>query len=530
MKRYASCYCRYSSDRQQQQSIDYQLERIEEFCKKHDITLIDKYIDEATTGTNDKRDDFQRMIQDSEHSKWGYLLVYNLSRLARNVEDQMFYQKILKQRGIMIISVEERFDSTPEGHLFALITAGINEYYSKHLAKRSFAGIMQNAKKTLVIGGVPPLGFDVGPNKSYIINPKEVESVRIIFDKTLEGWSHGKIKEYLNENGYKTKRGQPFSQCFYDILRNRKYIGEYIFNITSKKKSRTNRADRPNNEDDVVRIPGGLPRIVDQDTFDRVQHLLNKRSNTAMLDFSPSKYLLTGIVECGTCNAKYNGMTSYNNKYRKPYIRYGHKNYNTATCETKEIPTVYLDNWITQIVIPNLIGSVDAQSKVKSINAQVSEEKRILKDKISDIQNKLNAIDVQLDSQANSLVKSSFSLFALEEVASIKDQQGKLKREQRELEKRYEQLNRITVDKFDTFLKKAKKRWDDANTLDEKQRFIVWLISKVTITNENITAYINYDTITNRLCDFHIEVDIIERDKIMKLWRVYWTKDMVYES
>ena len=93
-----------------------------------------------------------------------------------------------------------------------------------------------------------------------------------------------------------------------------------------------------------------------------------------------------------------------------------------------------------------------------------------------------------------------------------------------------EQLNRITVDKFDSFLKKAKKRWDDANTLDEKQRFIVWLISKVTITNENITAYINYDTITNRLCDFHIEVDIIERDKIMKLWRVYWTKDMVYES
>lgn len=235
MKRYASCYCRYSSDRQQQQSIDYQLERIEEFCKKHDITLIDKYIDEATTGTNDKRDDFQRMIQDSEHSKWGYLLVYNLSRLARNVEDQMFYQKILKQRGIMIISVEERFDSTPEGHLFALITAGINEYYSKHLAKRSFAGIMQNAKKTLVICGVPPLGFDVGPNKSYIINPKEAEAVRIIFDKTLEGWSHGKIKEYLNENGYKTKRGQPFSQCFYDILRNRKYIGEYIFNITSCK-------------------------------------------------------------------------------------------------------------------------------------------------------------------------------------------------------------------------------------------------------------------------------------------------------
>ena len=175
MKRYASCYCRYSSDKQQQQSIEYQLDRIEEFCLNHDITLIEKYIDEATTGTNAQRNDFQRMIQYSEHSKWGYLLVYSLSRLARNVEDQMYYQKILKQRGIMIIGVKEKFDSTPEGHLFALITAGINEYYSKHLAKRSFSGVMQKVKKGLATGGKPPLGFDVDINNQYIINPKEAE-------------------------------------------------------------------------------------------------------------------------------------------------------------------------------------------------------------------------------------------------------------------------------------------------------------------------------------------------------------------
>jgi len=520
MKRYASCYCRYSSDRQQQQSIEYQLERIEDFCKKHDITLIEKYIDEATTGTNDKRDDFQRMIQDSEHSKWGYLLVYNLSRLARNVEDQMFYQKILKQRGIMIISVEEKFDSTPEGHLFALITAGINEYYSKHLAKRSFAGIMQNAKKTLVTGGTPPLGFDVGNHKNYVINPKEAEAVRFIFDKTIEGWSRGRIQEYLNENGYKTKKGQSFTQSFYEILRNRKYIGEYIFNATSKKKSRTKRADRPNNEEEVVRIPGGLPRIVDQDVFDKVQHLLNKRSNTAKLEFNPSKYLLTGILECGVCQTRIYGMTSYNNRRRKPYIRYAHKMYNTGKCAVKEIPTAYMDNWITRIVIPNFIEAKDIRNRVKAINVQISEERQALRNKIQEIQNQLKSIDEQLDSQANNLVKSSFSLFALEEVAAIKDQQGKLKREQRKLEKRHDLLERITVDKFEAFLNKARKRWDEVDTLHEKQAFIIWLISKITVTNETIIAHFNYDTITKRLCEFHIAFDSVKRNAIMKMWRV----------
>lgn len=519
MKRYASCYCRYSSDKQQQQSIEYQLERIEEFCQKHNITLIEKYIDESTTGTNDHRSDFQRMIQDSEQSKWGYLLVYNLSRLARNVEDQMFYQKILKQRGIMIISVEEKFDSSPEGHLFALITAGINEYYSKHLAKRSFAGVIQNAKKGLAIGGKPPLGFDVDGNKQYVINPVEAEAVRIIFEKTLEGWSHGKIKEYLNKNEYRTKRGRPFTQSFNEILRNRKYIGEYVFNVTTKKKSRTKRSDRPNNEDEIIRIPGGLPRIINQDTFDKVQHLLNKRSNTALLEFNPSKYLLTGILECGVCHSKIYGMTSYSKRLRNPIIRYAHKMYNTGKCVTKEIPSTYMDNWIMQIVIPDLIASKNIPTKTRSINLQISEEKMKLKHDIAEIQSQLKDIDEKLESQASSLVKSSFSLFALEEVASIKDQQGKLKREKRNLKKRHDLLNRITIDKMEVFLKRARNRWDVADSLYEKQTFIIWLISKITVTNEKITAHINYDTITKRLCDFDIEIDSIERDKMMTFWR-----------
>lgn len=116
-------------------------------------------------------------------------------------------------------------------------------------------------------------------------------------------------------------------------------------------------------------------------------------------------------------------------------------------------------------------------------------------------------------------MKSSFSLFALEEVAAIKDQQGKLRREQRDLENRNDLLNRITIDKFEAFLNKARKRWSDANSLDEKQRVIIWLISKITVTNESITAHINYDTITKKLCDFHMEIDNIDRHKMMKLWR-----------
>ena len=149
MKRYASCYCRYSSDKQQEQSIEFQMEEIEKFCEKNHIEIVEKYIDKAVTGTSDNRAAFQKMIEDSTYATWNYLIVYDYSRLSRNVEDQMFYQKILKNRGILVVSVKEKYDSnSPEGSFFNLITAGMNEYYSKNLAKRSFAGVMQNAKKS----------------------------------------------------------------------------------------------------------------------------------------------------------------------------------------------------------------------------------------------------------------------------------------------------------------------------------------------------------------------------------------------
>jgi len=519
MKRYASCYCRYSSDKQQQQSIEHQLDRIEIFCKKHDITLIEKYIDEAQSGTNDQRKAFQKMIEDSEASKWNYLLVYDLSRLARNVEDQMFYQKILKQHGIMVISVEEKFDSSPEGHLFSLITAGINEYYSKHLAKRSFAGVMQNAKKGLAIGGIPPLGYDVDEHKHYVINPKEAESVQIIFDKTLEGFSHREIREYLNEKGYKTKRGREFSDSFYEILRNRKYIGEYSFNITTKKKSRGSRKNRTNIEDDIVRIPGGLPQIIDKAKFDKVQHMLNKRRTAATFEFKPTKYLMTGKTVCGYCGASYHGTISFPKRSNKPYSYYSHINYRQGRCKSKDIRVLYMDNWIKEMVINDFISTNNLSARTKNINMQILEERKKIQEEIKGIKTQISQIEQTLEVKAKQLVSTNFSIFALEDAETTKNELSNIKRELNAKQRRLELLKKITIERLNIIIKKFRKRWHGIDNYEELGKFIYDLFSKVVITNEEIKAYINYDMITGKLCDFDIEIGNIERDKLMRIWR-----------
>ena len=60
-------YARYSCERQTEQSIEGQLRECEEFAEKHDMTIVDTYIDRAISGTStNHREAFLKMIADSE--------------------------------------------------------------------------------------------------------------------------------------------------------------------------------------------------------------------------------------------------------------------------------------------------------------------------------------------------------------------------------------------------------------------------------------------------------------------------------
>ena len=71
----AIIYARYSSERQTEQSIDGQLRVCREYAERNDLVVINEYIDRATTGTNDNRESFQKMMKDSGKKIWDYVLV-----------------------------------------------------------------------------------------------------------------------------------------------------------------------------------------------------------------------------------------------------------------------------------------------------------------------------------------------------------------------------------------------------------------------------------------------------------------------
>ena len=108
-------YARYSSDKQNEQSIEGQIHECEQFAKTHDMVIIKHYIDRALSGKTDDRPSFLQMIKDSSSGLFDAVLVYKTDRFARNRYDSAVYKAKLKKNGIKIFYAKENIPDGPEG-------------------------------------------------------------------------------------------------------------------------------------------------------------------------------------------------------------------------------------------------------------------------------------------------------------------------------------------------------------------------------------------------------------------------------
>lgn len=121
-------YARYSSNAQNEQSIEGQLRVIEDYAKREGYNIIHTYIDRAMTGRNDDRPDFQQMIADSDNQQFSFVLVYKLDRFSRNRYDSAVYKKKLRDNGVKVVSATEMIADSPERIILESIIEGYSEY------------------------------------------------------------------------------------------------------------------------------------------------------------------------------------------------------------------------------------------------------------------------------------------------------------------------------------------------------------------------------------------------------------------
>ena len=331
MKR-AVIYARYSCDKQTEQSIEGQLRVCNEYAKANDIQIVDKYIDQAMSGTNDKRPDFQRMLKDSKKKQWDYVIVYKFDRFSRNIFDSTVCEHELNKNGVKLLSAMEKIPDAPEGINLKSLLQSMNHYYSDELSQKVKRGMRETRLKGLFQGGQVLYGYRV-ENRKIVPDETNSEIVKYIFTEYSKGKYVREIISNLKEKGI-TKNGKPFEEeKVFKMLNNECYLGKYI--------------------KDGEEFNNMYPRIIDDELFNLCQSRkrVNKiGKNSIKTDYLLRKKLICGYCGyniCGECGTAKSGKIEY-------YYKCLNRKHKSTNCKKEILRKDFLEKLILDSIIEKL--------------------------------------------------------------------------------------------------------------------------------------------------------------------------------
>ena len=330
----AVIYARYSSDKQREESIEAQLRVCHEFAKKNKIIIVNEYCDRALSARTDKRPEFQRMIYDSDQHKFDAIVMYAVDRFARNRYDAAKYKTRLKRNGVSLLYVTQPMADNPESIIMESLLEGMAEYYSANLSRSVKRGIRENALKHYAQVSPIPLGYRVGPDRHYEIEPKEEPIVKYVFESYVnDNKPIKRITRELNDKGYRNRKGKPFvDDYFRRLMKNPIYKGVYKFMDIY--------------DEDAV------PAIISKELFDKAQErrAMNKKHKRRTSPNSDEVFLLTGKIfcECGKSMVGDCG-TSKSGKVYRYYTCIGKKN--DKICDAKSIAKQKIEDLVIDMAM-----------------------------------------------------------------------------------------------------------------------------------------------------------------------------------
>ena len=491
-------YARVSSDQQAEKnnSIPSQLRLLHEYADKHNMSVYKEYIDEGESALSINRPAFLEMISETKKKfpPFQAILVWKLSRFARNRQDSILYKSLLKKRGIDVISVSEPIDDTPQGQLMEGMIEVIDEFYSAVLAQETLRGMVENVRKGYRNGGYPVYGYKniriyddrKNPKTKYEINEGEAKVVKLVFELYAKGNGLKNIAIYLNRHGYKARSGNLWNKnTIANILRNEVYIGWTVFNKRDKKTF--GKQFKPKNE--WVVIKNTHEPIVSEELFNKVQKLIEQRQpKNQAAQVTASQYLLSGLIKCGKCKGSY-GVTGYGRDKKYAYyncITYSKKG--KEICPGHRIRADELDQEVTERV-KNLIFSEENMKKlVDDINAATKSLRIDYGKKITELKRKASDLQLRLMRQYQAIESGIIDLsLVAPRLKEIKSQKASLQEEI----SYYESLNSqnqpvyITRSMIDKYRKEMEQIFV-GNNVQEKRDFLKKFIEKIIVKDEGI--------------------------------------------
>ncbi|MDX0232906.1 recombinase family protein [Sinorhizobium meliloti] len=307
--RRAVIYARYSTDLQNDQSVEDQIRLCKDHASRIDAEVVEAFSDRAKSGASMfGRPGLSSLMQAAERGDFDVLIAEAPDRISRDIADLAHIHKTLRFRQVEMNCVNGGALDTVQIGMYGVVGQMQREEGAKKV-KRGMVGVVRSGRNA----GGKAYGYRpiLGKKGELEIVEEEAATVRRIFELYATGFAPRMIAATLNAEGIPAPRGLRWNgstingngQRGNGILRNHIYAGKLIWNRVHmvKDPSTGRRISRINPESEYEAIDAPHLRIVDQSLFDAVQARKEATGGSRLRDVPKSKRLLSGLLRCGCC-------------------------------------------------------------------------------------------------------------------------------------------------------------------------------------------------------------------------------------
>ena len=325
-----AAYCRVSTDDEDQiksynSMVRYYTDLIQ---NNKEWFFAGVYADKAITGTKvDKREEFQKLIQDCLDHKIDMVIAKSIPRFARNTLDTLKYVRMLKERNIAVYFEVEKINTLKDGEFLITILSSVAQQEVENTSANVKKGLKMKMKRGELVGFQGCMGYDYDvETKSILVNEEGAKVVRYIFERYVEGVGTTVIARELNEKGITTIRGNPWvPSTVMGIINNEKYKGDLLLGKTFTVDPISKRRLENFGEEDRYYIHNHHEPIISEEMFEKAQEIRSRRNGSrkqgalfGKREKFSRQFAFSSMLECGFCGSSLTRRAWHSNtKYKK---------------------------------------------------------------------------------------------------------------------------------------------------------------------------------------------------------------------